>query len=515
LFYQYSITSGYSGNGYLKSFVEVVPATFSTAGYSLKSPEVKYMINFNSTGVFYVWIRAIGVNTQSSIFIGIDGSEVNFQDSLEISSVSSFTWFNSKNSGRYSINIPSTGMHSLHIWLRNGTVEVDKIILTKDSAFTPSGADESQTSYIGTSYPSIYQNISHSNPGVFVYSLWYNSELQSFPISNESSLVLLNKGKINAIHPRGTINRQLTTITLFTDIPYFNFTGIVDYYLKFGSVYVKATQSGSKFSCSFTSPANEFTIIQIQLVARNVKNLEELIISDNIVDFYFYGRSLNLLILEPIAWINHFPYVTKANQTQFSISAQVSSIPIENSTNLFCRVVTASGDVNLQIPERISFTEVKCNLLVPKLSLLNSEQLSIGLWVNASTSEGEYSFYISNNVTHLIIAEPFSSSIPSIISTGNLGSSFSINVSSLSISHLTTKIIMTPEYSNGDVEYTAFCSQWVCNIPQISIPNVPLKVNVKAFFKWGSLLEINITGTSFYYTGIFIFFKIRIFKDFE
>ena len=278
---------------------------------------------------------------------------------------------------------------------------------------------------------------------------------------------------------------------IYTDIPYFNFKGNVSYHCKFGSNYFAAVQTGSEFVCQVYSSATEFTIINIQIVARNIMTQEELVITDNSIQFYLY---------EPISYSKHYPYVTKSTLTSFPITIETNRYPT-NDSRVYCRQIAGNGDVEYHKAVEITSNQIQCTVNVSKLTLWNSDEIKIGLWVDATTAHGSSNFYISNNVSHLVFVDPFITTIPSIISTGNLGESFKINASSVSIGHLTTKLIFTPEYVGSSIEFVASCVGFTCNIPQISIPYVPLKVNIKAYFKWSNLPEINITGVSFHYTG--------------
>ncbi len=37
------------------------------------------------------------------------------------------------------INIPSTGVHTVNLWMREDAVMVDKLVLTTDATYVPSG----------------------------------------------------------------------------------------------------------------------------------------------------------------------------------------------------------------------------------------------------------------------------------------------------------------------------------------------------------------------------------------
>eukprot|EP01080_Neovahlkampfia_damariscottae_P009960 gene9960-2279_t len=488
-----------NGNSHLKSFVDYPPASFSQTGYSSISPSVKYVAEFGQIGIYYVWIRGTGNGT---VFIGVDGNEASIEDYLPIIDTE-INWKNDKSTGsRYNFSIDSIGSHTVEIFFRSGSVEMDKILLTKNSSFTPIDSGSDSSPFIGTQHPDMYTIVSQSTPGIFSYSMWYTSTIESYEITNTSNnFILMKKGNISGVHPHGGINRQQVNITLFTDIPYFNYGGNVSYHCKFGTKYFIANQNGSNFSCELYSSSFEFNIVSIQLIAKNVFTQEELLLSNTKPEFYFYGKlySINLLFPEPLVYSKHYPYITKSTLKEFPITIDVTNYP-KNDSRVYCRQIKENGDVQYHKSIELSENQIQCTLSITNVSLWNSDEIIVGIWANESTSFGESSFYISNNVSHLVFIDPFKTTIPSIISTGNFGKFFNINVSSLSISHLSTKFIVSPEYFGDTTEYIADCSGFTCIFPEVLIPYVPLNMNIKASFKWGTLPEINITGESFHYT---------------
>ena len=130
---------GFSGTAAL----EATPnngATNST-GFVSTSPRLDYNVNFVRTGVHYVWIRGMGsTSSDDSLHVGLDGAAVasathitNFDTGL--------SWSNALSGGAVAtINVPSTGAHTLNLWMREDGMVVDKIVLTSNGAYTPLGA---------------------------------------------------------------------------------------------------------------------------------------------------------------------------------------------------------------------------------------------------------------------------------------------------------------------------------------------------------------------------------------
>jgi hypothetical protein len=63
------------------------------------------------------------------------------------SGTTSWTWIGTNRSGgRATINVGSTGAHTVNVWMREDGVSIDKIVLTKSSSYVPSGAGPAQSS---------------------------------------------------------------------------------------------------------------------------------------------------------------------------------------------------------------------------------------------------------------------------------------------------------------------------------------------------------------------------------
>ena len=137
-----SSQGGFSGTGYMESVVN--NGNNNNTGYAANSPELKYLVNFTNTGTYFVWVRGCGPSvTDDSIHAGIDGNENTTANRIDLAnSCSSFVWTKTRMSGApdASLFIGSAGVHEINLWMREDGSRVDKIVLTTDSGFTPTGA---------------------------------------------------------------------------------------------------------------------------------------------------------------------------------------------------------------------------------------------------------------------------------------------------------------------------------------------------------------------------------------
>jgi hypothetical protein len=120
-------------------------------GFWTQSPELKYTVNFTQAGTYYVWLRGLADKAgDASVHVGLDGGRGLLGSLLDRDSqamaltpqqVGAWTWFNTTVSGAVAVlEVPSTGVHTISIWMREDGFRLDKLLLTTNSRFVPTGA---------------------------------------------------------------------------------------------------------------------------------------------------------------------------------------------------------------------------------------------------------------------------------------------------------------------------------------------------------------------------------------
>ncbi|MBD3320568.1 MAG: hypothetical protein GF350_05665 [Chitinivibrionales bacterium] len=135
-------TAGSSGGSAMKAFPD--NGTRINTGYASSSPFINYIIDFVYTGTHYIWTRGLGdsdINGQSdSYHAGLDGLETASSDRITHFN-SSWTWSRSTmDTPPASFFVPSTGTHTFNAWMREDGTIIDKIVLTIDETYTPTGS---------------------------------------------------------------------------------------------------------------------------------------------------------------------------------------------------------------------------------------------------------------------------------------------------------------------------------------------------------------------------------------
>ena len=114
----------------------------SNTGYEPTMPRLDFNVNFVKTGTHYVWLRASGPDgAGDSVHVGLNQTAKNTADRISVSNNNTWNWYTQTMDGNAvaTINIPSTGVHTVNVWPREDGIKVDKIVLSSRASYTPSG----------------------------------------------------------------------------------------------------------------------------------------------------------------------------------------------------------------------------------------------------------------------------------------------------------------------------------------------------------------------------------------
>jgi len=116
------------------------------AGYVTTSPELAYQVNFTTTGTYHVWVRGSAPSgNDDSLHAGIDGTGPSTADRIA-SFPTSLAWRKSTMDGPVATLVVSTpGVHTFQLWMREDGMRADKIVLTTNSSYTPTGSGPTES----------------------------------------------------------------------------------------------------------------------------------------------------------------------------------------------------------------------------------------------------------------------------------------------------------------------------------------------------------------------------------
>jgi hypothetical protein len=111
-----------------------------------------FRIRFVHPGIHRVWLRGIGASgNDDSLHVGLNGVALASSDRIT-GFGANWTWRNATTDGpAATIDIPSPGMHTLNVWMREDGVIVDKLVLTRDSGYAPVDTGPVESLRVGTS----------------------------------------------------------------------------------------------------------------------------------------------------------------------------------------------------------------------------------------------------------------------------------------------------------------------------------------------------------------------------
>jgi Gylcosyl hydrolase family 115 C-terminal domain len=106
---------------------------------------VSYKIKFNTTGRYYVWVRALSTGSEdNSVHVGIDGTWPESGARMQWCDGKNKWWWESKQRTEKNhcgepyliyLNIEKTGWHNIEFSMREDGFMMDKFLLTKDKTF--------------------------------------------------------------------------------------------------------------------------------------------------------------------------------------------------------------------------------------------------------------------------------------------------------------------------------------------------------------------------------------------
>ena len=107
------------------------------------SPMLAYTVDFDSAGKRYVWVRGLGDSDvrfegkNDSLHVGLNGTLSQTADKMD-RFPAHWSWTNHTRDGIVaSIDIPSAGVHTINVWMREDGLQFDQLYLTRQPGDNP------------------------------------------------------------------------------------------------------------------------------------------------------------------------------------------------------------------------------------------------------------------------------------------------------------------------------------------------------------------------------------------
>jgi hypothetical protein len=174
-------------------------------------PRRDYAVKFNSTGTYQVWVRLRGPTSASdSLHIGLNGTLVS-SGAQGFTNGTTLAWKNTVvGTTRLTISVASAGVATINMWMREDGVQADKILLTKDSALTPSGTGPAESPHDTGTPPPSAPTLTSATGGVSQATIGWSDAM------NETSYKIERKvqGAADTTYIQvGTVGQNVTTFT--------------------------------------------------------------------------------------------------------------------------------------------------------------------------------------------------------------------------------------------------------------------------------------------------------------
>ena len=196
-------STGYSGDGAMQALPNN-GASINT-GYAANSPRMDYMVTFVKTGRHYIWVRGIGPSgSDDSYHAGLDNKEIGTCDQIT-NFTTAWKWSRTDGTGTKAyFKVPAAGNHTVNIWMREDGFIIDKIVITINRNYVPSGTGpaESQRSVLAREAVQVPAEKTQIVPYVLdIYSFQNGSVRFSIPFSGrfELSIYAVNGQKVGHI----------------------------------------------------------------------------------------------------------------------------------------------------------------------------------------------------------------------------------------------------------------------------------------------------------------------------
>ena len=145
-------TEGHSGDGAMLAQGPGISAII-WPNYYTGSSRLDYTIRLDAASIYYVWIRGMAWSGSDTCIPGIDGTgwagNANPSGALWVPVVNPIDWTWGSSDGlaseRVTVAAASAGNHTLSVWLREDGVILDKILVTTDPEYVPTGSGPAET----------------------------------------------------------------------------------------------------------------------------------------------------------------------------------------------------------------------------------------------------------------------------------------------------------------------------------------------------------------------------------
>jgi len=139
---------GSIGDGYLQALPDTGLLVGGSGVIESDSPRLTYPIYLPEAGAYFLWLKgAADDGGDDSVYYGLDGVVTNTLagEAARLPIGSEFGWLSQRGDGeRLVIDVPSAGVHTVDLWLREDGAKIDRLALTASETYVPAEPPETR-----------------------------------------------------------------------------------------------------------------------------------------------------------------------------------------------------------------------------------------------------------------------------------------------------------------------------------------------------------------------------------
>ena len=114
-------------------------------------PRLDYQVYFSTPGTYYLQVRMFGASdSDNSVHAGLNGQPATYgRQGME--TYGGWNWVDEvdgrSGTDQVSLTVDAPGFHTVNLWMREDGVAIDKILLSQNGSFTPSGSGPDESTF--------------------------------------------------------------------------------------------------------------------------------------------------------------------------------------------------------------------------------------------------------------------------------------------------------------------------------------------------------------------------------
>lgn len=120
---------------------------------AISGPSADYQVYFSTPGTYHLWVLMYGSSdADNSVHVGLNGQPATYgNQGMETNNRWWWSWVGEVDgrpgADQVTVTVDSPGFHTVNVWMREDGVAIDKIVLSQNGSFTPSGSGPAESTF--------------------------------------------------------------------------------------------------------------------------------------------------------------------------------------------------------------------------------------------------------------------------------------------------------------------------------------------------------------------------------